>query len=309
MRINAAAPSTTQLWVLVAFSAIAWSFGPICVRFAFAYDVPAPLISFGRMITGVIMFSPYMLYRGAEEIRRMPPRSFWLSLAAGMMLGINVTLMIASLEHIGIIINQALVNTIPLWVAIFEVSLLKSKLKTKTWFGIAIALAGGFLIAFATAGEPAIIEGGNPGLGIVMAATSACSASLYVIIGRKVRGSVSFVSYIWLVYGAAAAVTLLIIAFNRIPLLGYDPRGYLWVLLLAVLAQVIGHGALNFTLKFISPTKLTMATQSVPVMSAIWAFLIISEIPTVLQVAGSLVLLLGVTIVLRGQHRPKTLTG
>ena len=110
-----------------------------------------------------------------------------------------------------------------------------------------------------------------------MAAFSACSASLYVIIGRKVRGSVSFVSYIWLVYAAAAAVTLLIIAFNRVPLLGYDPRGYLWVLLLAVLAQVIGHGALNFTLKFISPTTLTMATQSVPVMSAIWAFLIIGR--------------------------------
>ena len=302
MRFNLSAPSATHLWLLVAVSAFAWSFGPICVRFAFEYDMHPALVSFGRMITGVVMFAPYIWYRGAREIAAMPARSRWLALIAGAMSGINIVLMVASLEHISVLINQAFIATIPIWVAFFEVTLLKQKLGAAVWIGILAALAGGLIIAFTTAAGPAILPGGDPALGIVMAVVSACSASLYIIIGRKVRGDVAFVPYIWLVYSAGALVTLAIIAFNGIPLIGYDPRGYLWVLLLAILAQILGHGALNFVLRFMSPTTLTMTVQSVPVLSAIWAFLIFSEIPTLPQAIGSVILVLGVTIVLRGQQ-------
>ncbi len=306
MWLNLSAPSITHLWLLVALSAFAWSFGPICVRFAFAYDMPPALVSSGRMLTGALMFAPYIFYKGKAEIRALPRRSLWLSLAGGALFGINITLMAASLEHISVVINQALIATIPLWVAVFEVTLLKGKLNRVIWGGILLSLAGGLLTAFATAGEPAISPGGNPGLGVLMAVISACSASLYVIIGRKLRHSVSFIPYIWLVYSAGAVATLLICAISRISLIGYDPRGYLWVLLLAILAQIIGHGTLNFVLKFMSPTVLTTSWQAVPVLSALWAFLIFSEMPTTLQALGSVILLLGVTIVLRGQSRPKT---
>ena len=302
MRINVSTPSTTHLWILVAVSAFAWSFGPICVRFAFQYDMHPALVSFGRMITGVVMFAPYIWYRGAREIVAMPARSRWLALVAGAMSGINIALMVASLEHISVLINQAFIATIPIWVAFFEVTLLKQKLGAAVWVGILAALAGGLTIALSTTEGPAILPGGNPGLGILMAVISACSASLYIIIGRKVRGDVSFVPYIWLVYSAGALVTLAIIAANGISLIGYDLRGYLWVLLLAILAQILGHGALNFVLRFMSPTTLTMTVQSAPILSAIWAFLIFSEIPTVPQAIGSAILVMGVTIVLRGQQ-------
>ncbi|MDE2775438.1 MAG: DMT family transporter [Chloroflexota bacterium] len=302
MRINLSTPSATHLWILVAVSAFAWSFGPICVRFAFQYDMRPALVSFGRMITGVVMFAPYIWYRGAREIAAMPARSRWLALIAGAMSGINIVLMVASLEHISVLINQAFIATIPIWVAFFEVTLLKQKLGAAVWLGILAALAGGLTIALSTTEGPAVLPGGNPGLGIMMAVVSACSASLYIIIGRKVRGEVSFVPYIWLVYAAGALVTLAIIAADGVSLIGYDPRGYLWVLLLAILAQILGHGALNFVLRFMSPTTLTMTVQSAPILSAIWAYLIFSEIPTIPQAIGSVILVIGVTIVLRGQQ-------
>lgn len=302
MRINLSAPSTTHLWILVAVSAFAWSFGPICVRYAFEYDMHPALVSFGRMITGVVMFAPYIWYKGAREIANMPARSRWLALLAGAMSGINIVLMVASLEHISILINQAFIATIPIWVAFFEVTLLKQKLGRAVWIGILAALTGGLVIALATSDGPAILPGGDPALGIAMAVVSACSASLYIIVGRKVRGDVSFVPYIWLVYAAASVATLAIIVVNGVSLVGYDPRGYLWILLLAILAQIIGHGALNFVLRFMSPTTLTMSAQSVPILSAIWAFLIFSEMPTIPQAVGSVILVLGVTIVLRGQQ-------
>ena len=303
MRLNLAAPPIAQLWILVALSALAWSFGPICVRYAFQYDMPPALVSFGRMITGVLMFAPYIWYKGQREIGAMPRRTLWLAVGAGVLSGTNILLMIASLQHISVMVNQAFIATIPIWVAFLEVTLLKQNLGKAVWVGILAAFVGGFMIAFATSGEPAITDGGNPTLGVLLAVSSACSASLYIIVGRRLRGNVSFVPYIWLVYSGGALVTLLIIAISGLPLVGYDLRGYLWVLLLAILAQIIGHGALNFVVKFMSPTTLTMSVQTVPVLSAIWAYIIFNEIPTGWQAAGAVILLLGVMIVLRGQHR------
>lgn len=301
---KAQAPATAHLAMLVAISVFAWSFGPICVRFAFQYDMPPALVAFGRMITGSVIFAPYILYRGRHEIRAMPARRRWLAMTAGALFGINITLMATSLTHISIMINQALIATIPIWVAVFEVTLLKGQLSRAIWTGIAVALSGGLVVAFASSGAPAISAEGNPGLGVVLAAISACSAALYITIGRKVRTTTSFIPYIWLVYTAGSAVTLLIIGLTRISLVGYDIRGYLWVLLLAILAQIIGHGALNFVLKYVSPTVITVTAQAMPVLAAIWALVIFSEIPTAWQVLGSALLLLGVTIVLRGQ-RPR----
>ena len=302
IRTKTLAPSSAQLGVLVAVSIFAWSFGPICVRFAFQYDLPPALVAFGRMITGSLMFAPYIIYRGRREIGRMPARSRGLAVAAGALFGMNITLMATSLTHISIMINQALIATIPIWVAVFEVTLLKGKLSRAIWSGIMVALGGGLVVAFASAGAPAISEDGNPGLGVLLAAISACSAALYITIGRKVRSTTSFIPYIWLVYTAGAAVTLLIIALTRVSLVGYDIRGYLWVLLLAILAQIIGHGVLNFVLKYLSPTVITVTAQVMPVLAAFWAFVIFSEIPTSWQILGSALLLLGVAIVLRSQN-------
>ena len=304
-----APPSAGRLWALMTISIIAWSFGPVCVRFALQYDMPPALVAFGRMITGAVFFAPYVWYRGRNEIGEMPARSRWLALAAGALFGINITLMATSLQHISIMINQALIATIPIWVAVFEVTLLKGKLSRAIWAGIAVALAGGLVVASASAGAPAISDSGNPGFGVLLAAISACSAALYITIGRNVRAHTSFIPYIWMVYTAGSAVTLLIISLSRVSLIGYDPRGYLWVLLLAILAQIIGHGILNYVLKYVSATVLTMTAQSMPVLAAAWAFLIFSEIPTAWQALGSVLLLLGVTIVLRGEIPRKARPG
>ncbi len=306
MRLRPVQSRATQLWILVALSTVSWSFGPICIRFALQHDVPPALISSGRMIVGALFFTPYVWHKYAADIRLMPARSRWLAIFAGAMFGFNITLNAASLEHISVIIGQALIATIPIWVAIQEVAILKVKLKGSVWLGVFVALLGAILISWATSGEAPPLPGGNPSLGILMALISACSASLYIIIGRKVRGSVSFVPYIWLVYTSGAVTTLLIIALSRTQVLGYEWQGYFWVLLLAVLAQIIGHGVLNFVLRYLSPTTLTVTAQTVPALSVLWALLILSETPSTTQVGGSIVLIVGVGIVLRAQHRLKT---
>ena len=304
MNINTEQPKTYQLYTIVAISVLAWSFGPICVRYAFQYNMPPDLIASLRMVIGAMVFAPFVLTRYKHEIRSMSQRNLMLAVFAGAMFAVNLIAMTTSLQHISVLINQVLVGTNPIWVAILEVSVLKSRLNRMIWIGIFVAFVGGIIIALATSGEASIVENGNSTLGVVLALVSALAASLYLTIGRTIRKSVSFVPYIWLVYTSGSVVTLLFLAFNHVPVLGYDIWGYFWILMLTLLAQIIGHGALNYALKFMPPTTLSVTGQSVPIMSAIWALFLFTEVPTIVQIAGGIIILLGVLLVITNQRKP-----
>lgn len=305
MRSNLASPSTAQLSLLLMMSTLAWSFGPICTRFALQFNVEPEFIGFGRVFVGMLAFTPFVWGKYRAEIRQMPVRALTLAIVSGSLFGFNITLNAASLEHISVIIGQAFLATIPVWVAIMEVTVLKATLNRMMWLGVGLALSGGSAISLATSGGPAVIEGGIPALGVLFALVSASSASVYIIIGRSLRGSVALVPYIWVVYASGSVVCVLMLVIGRASILSYDPPGYLWVLLLAILTQVFGHGVLNFVLKFISPTTITVVSQAVPILSAVWALLILREVPTILQGVGSAILIIGVGAVLHGQNRLK----
>jgi len=294
-----------RAYAVIVVAIVATSSAAILIRLALDENMPPLLIAGARLLIATAALTPIIFRRYQTRIRRLTRVELKLVALAGLCLAIHFTAWVTSLQYTTVLVSVVIVSTGPIWVAILEVAILKVKLKGSVWLGVFVALAGAMLISWATSGEAPPLEGGNPSLGIIMALISACSASLYIIIGRKVRGSVSFVPYIWLVYTSGAVTTLLIIASSRTPVLGYEWQGYLWVLLLAVLAQIIGHGVLNFVLRYLSPTTLTVTAQTVPVLSALWALLILSETPTMTQVAGSIVLVLGVGIVLRAQNRAK----
>jgi len=298
-------PTSLRLYILLAVGLFAGSLGPICVRYAFEYGVPSDVITALRMSFASIVFAPFAWAKYGHELRQMRPKNLGLAMFAGAMFGLNIVMMITSLEHISVMINQVLIGTNPIWVAIFEVAFLKTRLSRAVWIGILIAFAGGILIAVSTSGAPAVIENGNAPLGVVLAIGSAVLASVYLIIGRKVRADVSFLPYMWLVYTGGAITTLLIVLVNRSPIVGYEPQGYFWVLMLALLAQIVAHGAFNYLLGFMKATTISVSGQSVPILSAIWAFLIFAEIPTVLQIIGGIIILVGVTLVISRQRAKK----
>lgn len=306
MTLNLSNPKPLHLYTLLAIGLFAGSLGPICIRYAFSYGIPSDVITALRMSFATVVFAPFVWTYYRDELKQMSSRNMTLAVCAGVLFGLNIVMMISSLEHISVMINQVLIGTNPIFVAIFEVAFLKTLLSRTVWIGIGIAFLGGIIIALSTSGAPAGVEGGNAPLGVVLAIGSAVLASVYLIIGRKVRSSdVSFLPYIWLVYAGGAFVTLLIVAFNQSPLVGYELPGYFWVLMVAILAQIVAHGVFNFLLGYMQATTVSVSGQAVPILSAIWAFLILAEIPTILQILGGIVILIGVTIVVRRQSSRK----
>src|SRR5690606_23030500 len=85
---------------------------------------------------------------------------------------------------------------------------------------------------------------------------------------------------------------------------GFSSETYVYLVLLALVPQIIGHTAINRSLGYMPAFAVALAVQGEPVGSTILAAGLLGEVPTLLELAGGLLVLLGVYVGLRpGQRR------
>jgi len=137
---------------------------------------------------------------------------------------------------------------------------------------------------------------GRAMLGNILALLGAWTVTGYLIIGRKLRAtrSVSLVPYIFMVYGFAAVALIVIMFASGNSPLGYAPKTYGWIFLLAVLPQLIGHSTYNWALKYLPAALVAVITLGEPIGSAILAFFILSETPSLAVMVGGVFILSGI---------------
>lgn len=130
--------------------------------------------------------------------------------------------------------------------------------------------------------------------GNFLALMGAWAVTGYFVIGRKLRAGMSLIPYIFLVYSVSALALLATVFITREPLTGYKPVTYLWIVLLALVPQLIGHSTYNWALRYIPATLVATVNLGEPIGSSILAFLILGEVPGTLKIFGALFILLGI---------------
>lgn len=77
---------------------------------------------------------------------------------------------------------------------------------------------------------------------------------------------------------------------------GLPQIAYLWMLLLALVPQLIGHTTYNWALRYMPASLVSVTTLGEPIGSAILAFFILAETPTKLTLFGGILILAGIYI-------------
>ncbi|MBI4731871.1 MAG: DMT family transporter [Chloroflexi bacterium] len=178
--------------------------------------------------------------------------------------------------------------------------------------GLALALTGGVVIGLSDAcmwlaGKivcPPVDEffSGRAFLGDFLALLGAWMAAGYLLVGRKLRAKLPLVPYIFVVYGMAALVLVIImIAMGETPF-GLLPPVYGWFLLLALIPQLLGHSIFNWALKYLPASFVSVTLLGEPIGSTILAYFIFRETPGWLKIGGALLLLAGIW--LAGKSEP-----
>jgi drug/metabolite transporter (DMT)-like permease len=115
------------------------------------------------------------------------------------------------------------------------------------------------------------------------------------------RGRMSLLSYISLVYGMAACVLIVAMLVRRQSPFGYPPSTYFWFVMLAAVPQLIGHTTFNWTLRYLSAAYVSISLLGEPVGSTILAYLFLRETPTALKVFGAILILVGIYVASRSE--------
>jgi drug/metabolite transporter (DMT)-like permease len=265
-----------------------------------------------RLTFASVLLAPLALTRSRGELASLTRREICLGLASGLFLGLHFAAWISSLEYTTVASSVVLVSTGPLWVALLSPIFLNERLSSAAFVGLGLALVGGFIIAISggctwehglSCQSLAQVIAGHDLRGDLLALAGAWAVTGYLIIGRRLRARINLVPYIFLVYSSAAISLLIATWALRIPLLGFQPITYLWLLLLALLPQLIGHSTYNWALRFLPAAIVAVTTLGEPIGSTALAYFILHERPTLVVVVGGALILAGIYITVRRPAR------
>lgn len=288
-------PTAWQVSLVLAVGIVAVSTAAIFARLAFE-DLGRRSVGFSlvlaasRLILAALILLP--AWRGLRQAA-LEPKALLYAGVAGLFLALHFGTWISSLAYTSVAAATTLVTTNPIWVTLLTGLWLKEKTTRLTWLGIGVSLLGGLLLALGDAHAETVNS--NPLLGDCLALVGAWTFSLHMLFGRAAqRRGIGLGSYVAITYSVAAIVLLPLPWLFGAGYTGYPGRVYLWILLMALLPQLIGHTSLSWAIRWLSPTLVTLAILFEPVISSLLAYLIFQEIPGPLVLVGGGVLLLGV---------------
>jgi drug/metabolite transporter (DMT)-like permease len=264
------------------------SFAAILIRLA---DAPPLVIAAWRLSLAALVLWPPTLVAAQPELRALSRRDLGLVFLSSLFLALHFALWITSLSYTTIATSVILVTSSPLFVAVFSYFVFRESISWNIVAGIGVCIAGTLLIGFDNWSQ-----GSMSLLGSVLAFLGALAVSGYLLIGRRLRQRMGILVYSSLTYTSSAVLLLAAALMAGERLFGYPGETYLWMALLAFGPQILGHLSLNWALRFVSATLITIAVLGEPVGTNILAFFIFHETPRLLETVGGVLILGGIGV-------------
>jgi drug/metabolite transporter (DMT)-like permease len=296
-------PSGSKIAIILVIGVLSVSTASIFIRLAMTAAGVSGVgfslfLAASRLILASIVLLPNLLKLRLEKI---PRRAYILAGAAGMALSLHFATWITSLSYTSVTASTVIATTNPIWVSLLSWLIGRETISRLTLLGIMISLGGGLIIAW---GGFAAEGYSNQLLGDFLALIGGIMASVYFLLGRAAqRAGLSTYQYVTVAYTASAIVLLPLPLFFSVDYFGFSPRVYLYVLLMTVFAQLIGHTSFNWALQWISPIIVTLAILFEPLGASVLAIILFREIPSPRVIYGSIVLLGGVAMAIIGSSK------
>jgi drug/metabolite transporter (DMT)-like permease len=279
------------------------SFAAIFMKLAMQAGLPAPVVATGRLLLAALVMTPYVLHKHADELRNLSRRDILFAVIAGVLFIAHFLSITYALGNTSIMLLTVVLNTGPLWTALMEKTFLKERLNRIIWLGLLITIAGGVTIAVLNNTSETTAPTSH--WGIWLALFGSISGSAILTIGRSIRAKVSMPTYSWLVFGTGGIVGMLFIFATQTPVLGHPLEGYLWLVILTLIPQIVGHGGFNYVAAYFNATFISITGQSLTITAALAAFVMLHEVPGITEIIGSIIILSGVLLAIYGRNQLK----
>ncbi|MEO0408363.1 MAG: DMT family transporter [Cyanobacteria bacterium P01_A01_bin.135] len=292
---EATAVNRWHVFVILGLGVLCVSTSAVFIRLALAASETQGLgfslvVAAVRLTLASLLLLPVTLRAG-----RRPPCSrgtLLRSAVAGGLLAIHFAAWITSLSYTSITASTTLVTTNPVWVALIAWVWLGDRPSRSVILGIVVTLIGGAVIGWdqGTVGQA-------PLLGNSLALVGAWTFSLYFLLGQQVQQrGLSVGQHSAIAYTTAALVLLPLPLLVGVTYSGYPASVYGWIAMMALVPQLLGHTSLNWAVRHVSPTLVTLVILLEPVGASLLGYLAFGEVPGLRVVLGAGVVLAGVAI-------------
>lgn len=280
----------------MAIAVVATSWAAPLIRLSAA---PPLAIAAWRLTFATLMLAPALAAsRGWREWSALGPAARRIALVAGICLALHFASWITSLRLTSVAASAVLVSLSPVFAWIFSRAFLGERPAPRQAIGIVLAIVGAGIIALGDASH----GGRGALLGDLLALAGAVFGGAYFVIGRRLRADLGLVAYITPVYGVAALVLLAWAAGRHEAFVAYRPAEWAIFAALAAGPMIVGHGGLNYALRYLPAYTVNVAALGEPVGATLIAWLLpaIAEPPGLPAMAGGLLALGGIALALVG---------
>ena len=273
------------------------SFAAIFIRFC--HDVPAVMIATYRLgLASLILCIIFRLKGGS--FRNIHKKDLVFSLIGGIFLALHFITWISSLKYTSVASSVVLVTTNPIFVGIFSYFILRETQHVTLIAGIVMCFMGSALIAFGDSGIHAFVFANTQALlGDALALVGAVMASGYLIAGSLARERLDILTYVTIVFTISAIILLVISLVMGIPFTGYRPTSYVYMVLLAIVPQLIGHTSINWALRHLKASMIAISILGEPIGATLLAYLFFSESVSMMQCAGMILIFTAILLASR----------
>lgn len=214
-------------------------------------------------------------------------RAIAWSLLAGVVLALHFVGFFIAMRFTTVAAGTALTALQPLFVAIY-VSALGGHIPKRAWIGMAISFIG----VLAVTGVDLTISF-RAFLGDLAAIGCAALSALYVLIGSRAQSVIATSTYTSICYLTSAFTALPAILLLGDPVFDFPLQQWLILIALIIGAQVMGHTMMNFSLKRVSPTVVSLVIFFEVPLGALFAWWWIDQVPPFGIIPGIVILLVG----------------
>lgn len=273
----------------------------IFARFALLGAGPLAVSAYRMLLAAIVMLAVAFCAGPRSFLGRRRELAF---AAAGLLLALHFATWLSSLLYTSVAIAVLLVTTAPLWNAIYELAAARRAPSGSQLVAFALAASGMAAIALQRS-TPAPVPG-HVLAGMFLALGGALAISAYFIIvsaagaAPKAHAPLPTVAIVARTYTWAALALLgcAALAHQHPPAFG-DVRAWAGIAAMAFISQLIGHTAMNASLRTFAPSVVAMTTLLEPPLAALLAVFVFGEALSLQTVIGGLAVIAGVAVTLR----------
>ena len=272
-----------KIYILLTFGIFFLSLSGILIKIASA---PPLITAFYRMLFTVVLLTPYFLIKHRSRIRYFLD---YRPMLVGFLLALHFILWISSIQYTDISNSVIFVAMQPLFTIILEYLFAREDLKEGAVIGIIMAVIGSSIISIGD-----FYQLGDKLFGNFLALSAALFASSYLFIGRGVRKKLDYFPYLYILYTYAAIFLGAGVYIFDISFSGYGLNNYLIFLALAVGPTLIGHSILNFAVRYLPTSIVSLSILGEPILTTFLAWLLLDEAVRLTTMIGGVFILSGI---------------